>query len=71
MSEAEDDLRATVDSITADAARLAEIERQKRDLEPGDPRLLPLSEKAHALAEGMVPKTQAELEIAAELEQPT
>ena len=43
MSRAEDDLRATADFITTDADRLAEIETQKHDLEPGDPRLVGLS----------------------------
>ena len=67
MSEAQDDLRATVDAITTDADRLGEIEAQKRDMEPGDPRLVSLSAEAHAIAKRMVPKTQAELEIATEL----
>jgi len=32
MSDAEDDLRATADSIAADAERLAAIEKEKRAL---------------------------------------
>ena len=67
MSEAEDDLRATADSITTDADRLAEIETQKRDLEPGDPRIVSLSAEAYAIAERILPKTQVELEIATDL----
>ena len=44
------DLRSTIDAIDADATRLAEIERQKRDLEPDDPRMLALSNHAVELA---------------------
>ena len=44
------DLRSTIDSIDEDATRLAEIERQKRQLEPDDPRMLTLSNHAVELA---------------------
>ncbi len=44
------DLQSTIDSIEEDATRLAEIERQKRGLEPDDPRMVTLSEQAVELA---------------------
>lgn len=67
MSEAQDDLRATADSIIADAGRLAAVETEKRGLAPGDPRLVRLSEAAEDIARQIVPKTYAESEIATEL----
>ena len=66
-SEAKDDLRATAASIIEDAERLAAVETEKRSLTPGDPQLVRLSEAAEAIARQIVPKTQAEFEIATEM----
>ena len=66
MPELEDDLRATADDIAADAARLAEIESEKRELDADDPRMLELSVESQRLAETLVPKTDAELDLAIE-----
>jgi len=66
MPELEDDLRATADDIAADAARLAEIESEKRELDADDPRMLELSVEGQRLAETLVPKTDAELDLAIE-----
>jgi hypothetical protein len=46
-----EDLRSTIDAIDADATSLAEIERQKRELEPDDPRMVALSNHAVELAQ--------------------
>ena len=43
MSELEHDMRATAESIAADAARLTGIEEEKADLDADDPRLVELS----------------------------
>ena len=59
----EDDLRATIESVTADAERLAEIERQKAELPVEDGRVLNLSKEAEAIARRLVPKTVAETEL--------
>lgn len=67
MSEAQDDLRATADSIIEDAGRLAAVETEKRGLTPGDPRLVRLSEVAAAIARQILPKTKAESELAQEV----
>lgn len=66
MSEAQDDLRATADSIIEDAGWLAAVETAKRGLAPGDPRLVRLSEAAEAIARQILPKTRVESAIAQE-----
>ncbi len=66
MSEAEDDLRATADSIASDAERLAAIEEEKLTLPISDPRILELSAAAESIARNLVPKTVAERSLAAE-----
>jgi hypothetical protein len=43
-------LRATSDSLMHDLERLADLEAQKRLLEPGDPRLVELAEQVEAIA---------------------
>ena len=67
MSELENDMRATAESIASDAARLNGIEEEKADLEPDDPRLVELSVESDNLARRIVPKTAAERELAEQL----
>ncbi len=64
MSDAEGELRATSEDIAADAARLLQVEAEKADLHPSDPKLLDLSREAERLARGLAPKAIAEREIA-------
>jgi hypothetical protein len=64
MSNLEDDLRATADSIAGDAERLAAIEEQKQGLEADDPRMVELSAESERLAAKLMPKTIAELDLA-------
>ena len=66
MSELEEDLRATAESIAADAERLTAIEEEKRVLEPDDPRMIELSAESERLVGGLVPKTGAETQLAKE-----
>jgi hypothetical protein len=66
MSELDDDLRATADSIATDAERLAAIEEEKRVLEADDPRMIELSAESERLVGGLVPKTNAETQLAKE-----
>ncbi len=66
MSDLDDDLRATADSIAADAERLAAIEIEKESLDAADPRMVELSAESQQLARRLVPKTTAELELATE-----
>jgi hypothetical protein len=65
MSELEDDLRATADSIAGDAERLAAIEVEKQSLEVDDPRMVEWSAESERLAARLMPKTSAELDLAA------
>jgi hypothetical protein len=67
MSELEHDMRATAESIAADAARLTGIEEEKADLDADDPRMVELSVESDKLARGIVPKTAAERELAEQL----
>jgi hypothetical protein len=60
MDELEEDIRATAQSIEADADRLAAIEDEKKGLESDDPRLLELSREAELISKRLVPKTVAE-----------
>jgi hypothetical protein len=66
MDELEEDLRATAQSIEADADRLAAIEDEKKLLGSNDPHLLELSREAEIIAKGLVPKTVAERALARE-----
>jgi hypothetical protein len=67
MDHPTDDLKATGDSLIADAARLAEIEREKRRLDPHDPKIVALSEDAEAIARDMVPKAVVQTQLSREL----
>ena len=68
MPDLEDDLRATADDIAADASRLAAIESEKAGLDADDPRMIELSAESQRLATKLVPKTDAELDLAIEAE---
>jgi hypothetical protein len=62
-SDARRDLRATSESIGADADRLAGLEDAKRQLDPSDPRVTELSAEVASLSKEIEDKSQAELEI--------
>jgi hypothetical protein len=59
-----DDLAATSESLHDDAHRVAEIEEEKQGLEPGDPRLIELSNQAERLADGIAAKSRIERDLA-------
>ncbi len=46
MSDIQDDLRATAESIAADAEQLAAIETKKSKLDADDPRMIELSRES-------------------------
>jgi hypothetical protein len=50
LADIAEDLRATSDGLVRDLDVLSAIEAQKRTLEPGDPRLVELSERVEAVA---------------------
>ena len=66
MTDAGDDLRATSEDVAADAERLRLIEERKQSLSDDDPELIALSAEAERIARGLVPKTFAQKELAAE-----
>ena len=66
MDDLEEDLRATAQSIEADADRLAAIEDEKKTIGSADPRLLELSQEAELISKRLVPKTVAERALAVE-----
>ena len=66
MAEEDDDLKATVETITAEAERLADVEREKATLEVDDPRMTELSAEAERLAQRLVPLTEAETDLVTE-----
>jgi hypothetical protein len=61
------DLKATADSIRADAGRIAEIEDLKDDLRPGDPETDRLSDEAVVLAQRIERQAKVEQQIAREM----
>jgi hypothetical protein len=54
----QDDVRATADSLVADADRLDEVEATKAELDVDDPRLPGLAEEATRLTEKMAAKAR-------------
>ena len=70
MPELEDELRATTEDVAAEAADLQEIEEQKAQLRPDDPRMAQLSREAERIARRLVPKTSAQREIVDEVADP-
>ena len=68
MPDAEEDLRATSESIGDDAARLKALEEQKAALDAQDPRVPELSREAEQIAEGMAAKTTVERALTDELQ---
>lgn len=67
-SAAEEDLRATGDSIEADVRRLATVEADKRALDAADPTVDRLSDEAVELATRLVRKTRAERALSQEID---
>jgi len=68
MPDATDDLRATSESIEADARHLARLEERKQALAPEDPELLALSQEVEQLAIRLRHQAVAERELAEELQ---
>lgn len=65
--DAEQDLRATADSIRLDLARLAELESEKQTLDLADPRVDQMSDEAVALADRIQRETRIERELSRDL----
>lgn len=61
-----DDLRATSESIVADAKQVAHIEAQKEHLDPDDPQVHLLSIRSEKIVKRMAAKGALETELARE-----
>ena len=66
LSEIEGDLKATSENIKADAQRLLEVESEKLDLPPGDPRSDELGEEAAQLGGRIASTTKVQAALADE-----
>lgn len=65
---AEQDLKATADSIRTDIGRLAVIEDEKLALDPEDPRVDSASDEAVRLADRIARETRAERQLSREID---
>ncbi|MFL5642732.1 MAG: hypothetical protein ACJ77V_01995 [Chloroflexota bacterium] len=68
MSDPKEDLRATSESIQHDARQVEALEREKEQLDPGDPRVEAISKKVEQLIAAMQAKAAAETDLSEELE---
>jgi hypothetical protein len=60
LNEIESDIKATGDSLVADAKEVADLEEQKTVLPAGDPRMVELAQKSQALTAKMAAKAEVE-----------
>ena len=67
MPDTSDDLRATSESIEADARQLARLEERKQTLLPDDPEVLELSQEVEQLTIRLRHQAAAERELAEEI----
>jgi hypothetical protein len=67
VTDPQQDLRATQESIGQDARRVQQLEERKAALPVDDPEVDRLSEQIDSLIDHMATKAEAEKEIAAEI----
>jgi hypothetical protein len=60
MSELRDDLRATAEDLAADADRVGQIEREKKQLPPGHPKGIKLARESERVTAEMAEKAKIE-----------
>ena len=68
MPDADEDLRATSESIQDDAGRLEALEEEKAGVATDDPRLSTLSREAERLAHNIAAKATVERALTDELQ---
>ena len=68
MSEIGNALRATSDALMRDLSDLAELEEEKRGLQPGDPHLLDLAKRIEVIAARLFGATVRQRELSATIE---
>jgi hypothetical protein len=64
VTDMDEDFKATVEDIAADAKDIARIEERKEGLQPSDPAAVRLSVEAEELAEQLHEKTLVERNLA-------
>jgi hypothetical protein len=67
QAAAEEDLKATGDSIQADVQRLSSLEERKRGLDAADPQVDRLSDEAVELSGRIARQTKAERQLSDEI----
>ena len=68
MSETGSALRATSDALLADLEALEALEQEKRNLEPGDPRIVELAAAVEDVARRLLGQTVRQRELTAVIE---
>jgi hypothetical protein len=68
QAAAEEDLKATGDSIHADVERLSSLEKHKSGLDPDDPQVDHLSDEAVELSGRIARETKAERQLSDEID---
>ena len=69
LTDLESDIKTTGEDLVADALSVVEIEKEKVDLAPDDPRRPILAKEAEAKAASMAEKTKIETELVEEAQQ--
>jgi hypothetical protein len=69
LTDLESDIKTTGEDLVADALSVVELEKEKVDLAPDDPRRPVLAKQAEAKAASMAEKTQLETELVEEAQQ--
>jgi pimeloyl-CoA synthetase len=64
MTDLDDDLKATAQSIIADTDRITDIEQEKLKLDPGDERVVALADEAEEVANRLLQEAGVERELA-------
>ena len=64
MTDLDDDLKATAQSIIADADRISQIEEQKLRLDPSDEHVVGLADEAEAVATRLLREASIERDLA-------
>jgi hypothetical protein len=68
MTDPEEDLRSTAESIRRDARQVQDLESQKIALDPADPKIVQLSHQVERIAATLREKAVAERELSEEIQ---
>ena len=68
MPSPSDDLRSTIEAIHDDAKEIQDLEEEKAELDPSDPRLVTLSDQVQQVATELKDLATAERELGEEVQ---